>query len=82
MNGPIVFNQEFLAAGGDKALKDLTSTLIHGALITYYDHLNRTSLLQLNLQVSHHIHAGSNEDKIIVRSHSPKAFTSLGYKLT
>jgi len=36
-----------------------------GALIPYYDHLNRTSWLPLSQQESHHIHGGSDNDKIM-----------------
>ena len=69
------------AAGGDKALKiqhQPNISYVDGALITYYDHLNRTSLLALSQQGSHHIHAGSDDDKIMfARSYSPKDFISL-----
>jgi len=37
----------------------------HGALITYYDHLNRASLLPLSQQQrTHYTHAGSDDDKV------------------
>jgi len=56
-------------AGGDKALNVSTSTHyflpVDGALITDYDHLNRTSWLPLSQQGSHHIHAGGDNDKIM-----------------
>jgi len=38
---------------------------VDDALITYCDHLDHTSWLPLSQQESHHIHAGSDHDKIM-----------------
>ena len=61
------------AACRDKALELQTTTSTQylsltcdGALITYYDHTNRNSLLPLSQQRSHHIHAGSDDHKVML----------------
>jgi len=67
------------AAGGDKALKVQHQPNYflprNGALITYYHHVNRTSLLPFSLQGSHRIRAGSDDDNIMFTVIS----ISLGY---
>jgi len=39
-----------------------------GAMISYFDYMSRTSLLPLGQQGSHHMHAGSDDDKVISRT--------------